>query len=306
MENSSAENRQVDARSLIGLVYPIPINLILLPKGFNAREVKDDEELEALTENIRQNGLLQNLTVRLTESGTFKLLAGFRRYHACKKLGMQTVPCLIRTVESDLEAYVLCDTENLQRQNLTLYEQHRRYKLYELKFGLSATEIAKLFQKNPTTITNYLSLSRLHPEIMKEFEGNKLKFVLKELLQLSAMPKNDQIKRWRKMRNMPHFETGEPASRTGRVYKKFARRRILERILEGDIDCYDLSPSEKKAVCETIRWVIGVYPVLPFKLKKGEDPVGKLPVGRPRKKPTPLGGSVHFSTGEGLDGGGAP
>ena len=116
MENSSAENRQVDARSLIGLVYPIPINLILLPKGFNAREVKDDEELEALTENIRQNGLLQNLTVRLTESGTFKLLAGFRRYHACKKLGMQTVPCLIRTVESDLEAYVLCDTENLQRQ----------------------------------------------------------------------------------------------------------------------------------------------------------------------------------------------
>ena len=100
----------------------------LRPFSGHPFKVLDDGDMEALTESIRTHGVLTPLLVRPAEENTYEVVSGHRRLHACKKLGIETVPTLICTLERDDAIIALVDS-NLHREKILPSEKAFAYKL---------------------------------------------------------------------------------------------------------------------------------------------------------------------------------
>ena len=102
-----------------GKIYLLPIDQIQ-PSPFQARKVFDEQELAALAQSIRENGLLQPVSVRRTPEG-YQLVAGERRLRACKMAGMQQIPAILWDCGEERTA-ALGLLENIQRMDLNPFE----------------------------------------------------------------------------------------------------------------------------------------------------------------------------------------
>ena len=90
----------------------------------------DYDELSSLAESIRHNGLLQPLTVRPTEDGSFELIAGERRLIAARMVGISRIPCIVMNVDDEKSA-VFSLIENIQRQNIGFFEEAAEFGVVE-------------------------------------------------------------------------------------------------------------------------------------------------------------------------------
>ena len=129
-----------------------------------------EERMSELIRSIEKDGLLQPILVRPEGSG-YQIVAGERRWQACKNLGFKTIAAKI-IIASDAEAQEIALVENLQRDNLNAIEEARGYqKLIELK-GCKQKDVAEAVSKNQATISNALRLLSL-PEEAQEllFDG---------------------------------------------------------------------------------------------------------------------------------------
>ncbi|MBQ9083637.1 MAG: ParB/RepB/Spo0J family partition protein [Clostridia bacterium] len=90
--------------------------------------VRDDEEMAALTESIRENGILNPILVRPAKGGGYEILAGHRRTCAARQLGMKEVPALVRELDDDAATILMVDS-NLQREKILPSEKAAAYKL---------------------------------------------------------------------------------------------------------------------------------------------------------------------------------
>ncbi len=122
----------------------------------------DYDELSSLAESIRHNGLLQPLTVRPAEEGTFELIAGERRLIAARMVGLARIPCIVMNVDDEKSA-VFSLIENIQRQNIGFFEEAAAIERLINVFGLSREDISKKLGKAPSTIANKLRLLSLNP-----------------------------------------------------------------------------------------------------------------------------------------------
>ncbi|MBQ7543031.1 MAG: ParB/RepB/Spo0J family partition protein [Clostridia bacterium] len=139
----------------------------ILPNRSQPRRQFDADALESLAESIRQNGVLQPLTVRRMANGMFELVAGERRLRAAKLVGIQRVPCILIDV-SDEHSAVYALLENVQRQNLGFFEEAQALFRIMLQFGLSQEDVAQRLGKAPSTISNKLRLLRLPEDVREE------------------------------------------------------------------------------------------------------------------------------------------
>jgi len=131
-----------------------------------------EDKLSELTGSIKKDGLLQPIIVRPVGSG-YEIVAGERRWQACKKLGYKTIPAKI-TVVNDIEAQEIALVENLQRDNLNAIEEARGYqRLMEIS-GRKQKEIAESVSKNQATISNALRLLNLPEEVQDMMFDGKL------------------------------------------------------------------------------------------------------------------------------------
>ena len=117
------------------------------------------EELEELAESIKKNGLLQPILVR-KEGDKYNIIAGERRWQACKNLGMKRVPVRIKEADDD-EAIILALVENIQRSNLNPIEEAYGYRRMMERGKMTQSEVAQAVSKGRTTITNALRLLEL-------------------------------------------------------------------------------------------------------------------------------------------------
>lgn len=125
-----------------------------------------EERLAELMSSIEKEGLLQPILVR-PEGNGYQIVAGERRWQACKRLGFNTIAAKI-VVANDIEAQEIALIENLQRDNLNAIEEARGYqRLIELK-GCKQKDVAEAVSKNQTTISNALRLLSL-PEEVQEY-----------------------------------------------------------------------------------------------------------------------------------------
>ena len=136
------------------------------PNPAQPRSHFDEELLAALAASIRELGVLQPILVRPLEGGRYQLIAGERRWRAAKRVGLPTVPALIRTVadQSSLEQALV---ENLHRQDLNPLEEAAAFQQLVEGFGLTHDEVAVRVGKSRAAVSNTLRLFQLPPAIQR-------------------------------------------------------------------------------------------------------------------------------------------
>ena len=144
-------------------ISEVSINLIE-PNRKQARKKFDAEKLAALSESIREHGIIQPILVIPAEEGRYTIIAGERRWRAAKKAGLMTVPVIIREL-SEIEAAQVSLIENLQRENLTPIEEAAGYKALIDEFSLTQDEISKKLGKSRSAVANSLRLLSLGENI---------------------------------------------------------------------------------------------------------------------------------------------
>ena len=131
----------------------------IVPNPAQPRHNFDELELENLSQSIRVNGLIQPLTVRRSAGG-YEMIAGERRLRACKMAGMATVPCIVNDCSADASA-VMAMTENLQRQDLNMFEEAEGIRKLIETWSVTQEEAAYRLGKSQSTVANKLRLLRL-------------------------------------------------------------------------------------------------------------------------------------------------
>lgn len=134
------------------------------PNPIQPRKSIDRDKLTELSESIKVHGLISPILVRKFNT-KYEIIAGERRFHACKMAGIERVPVIVKDVSDD-DSFKLSLIENLQREDLNPMEETEAYYTLKEQFGLTHQEIAESVMKERSTVTNALRLIGL-PEEMK-------------------------------------------------------------------------------------------------------------------------------------------
>lgn len=128
------------------------------PNRNQPRKHFEEEPLQQLADSIRENGLLQPLLVRpMPEGSGYQLVAGERRWRACRMAGLTEVPVIIREID-DQKTMELALIENLQRENLNPMEEAMGYRELMETYGLTQADVAKSVGKSRSAVANTLRL----------------------------------------------------------------------------------------------------------------------------------------------------
>jgi ParB family chromosome partitioning protein len=140
----------------------VPISHIK-PNAFQPRNHFDEESMSSLAASIREVGLLQPVLVREVEGeeDSYELIAGERRWRACRRAGLQTIPVLVQNDANDVVALEQALVENLHREDLNALEEAAAYQQLIDEFGLTHEQVATRMGKGRATVTNTLRLLQL-------------------------------------------------------------------------------------------------------------------------------------------------
>ena len=147
-----------ERRKSAGKIYQLPVEAIR-PSPFQARTSFNEQELEGLAQSIRENGLLQPISVRRVEGG-YELVAGERRLRACKLAKMHTIPAILCDYPDERTA-ALGLLENLQREDLNPFEQAQGLRDVIVLWDCTQAEAAKRLGMAQPTLANKLRLLQL-------------------------------------------------------------------------------------------------------------------------------------------------
>ena len=166
--------------SLIGETKPdININKLsisnLVSNKFQPRKKFDEENLQDLTNSIKERGIIQPIIVRKSSDHDtkYEIIAGERRWLAAQKAGLHEVPVVIADV-SDLKSLEFAIVENVQRHDLNPIEEARGYQRLIQEFSYDQEKVAKFIGKSRSHIANFLRLLNLPMEVLKLVENKKL------------------------------------------------------------------------------------------------------------------------------------
>jgi len=144
----------------------LPVDFLIANRA-NPRREFNAEELEDLTNSIREKGVMQPLLVRPTrDPNQFEIIAGERRWRASQRAGLNEVPVLVRDV-SDKEALELAIIENVQRVDLNPLEEAMGYAQLIEQFDYTQNDLAQVIGKSRSHVANTLRLMKL-PEDVRE------------------------------------------------------------------------------------------------------------------------------------------
>ena len=130
------------------------------PSKNQPRKSFDEYELKLLADSIQSSGIIQPLVVRKSIDGRYEIIAGERRYIAAKNVGLRRIPCVLHNTD-DKTAAIYAIMENLQRQDLTFFEEAEAINRLIIHFGMSQLEIASRLGLAQSTLSNKLRLLRL-------------------------------------------------------------------------------------------------------------------------------------------------
>ena len=145
----------------------------ILPSPSQPRRHFDPYELEKLAESIKTSGIVQPLLVRQMSGGKFELIAGERRLRAAKLIGLKKVPCIIKRTDGMNAAYNTI-IENLQRSDLSAFEEAEGINRLINVYGLSRIEVAERLGLAESTLSNKLRLLKLDMNLRRRLEAARL------------------------------------------------------------------------------------------------------------------------------------
>ena len=188
-------------------IHCIPISEIdPFPHPFHVRE---DEDMKALVDSIRMNGVLTPAAVRKKENGRYELLSGHRRKRACEIAGLSTLPCKIIELNHD-EAVIFMVDSNLQRTEILPSEKAFSYKMrldamkrQGKRTDLTSNPVGRKLQEvesagiigvetgdSQTQVRRYIRLTRLVPSLLRMVDDRKI--ALRPAVEMSYLPREWQ------------------------------------------------------------------------------------------------------------------
>jgi ParB family chromosome partitioning protein len=150
------------------------------------------EDNESLVTSIREHGLIQPILIRPLSHG-FEIVAGHRRYQACKSLRWRFIPCKIREL-TDKQAFEIQLSENIQRKSMDPIEEAEAFRRYVIDFGWGGvSDLAKKIGKSEEYVSHRIQLLKLPEEITKKIASQLLN--VSKAIEISSIPieKQSQI-----------------------------------------------------------------------------------------------------------------
>jgi len=147
----------------------------IVPNKYQPRKNFEEENLEDLTNSIKERGVIQPIIVRNlnTESSKYEIIAGERRWLAARKAGLHEIPVVV-TEADDLKSLEFAIVENVQRHDLNPLEEAQGYKRLIDEFSYDQEKVSKFIGKSRSYITNSLRLLNLPSEVLKLIEAKKI------------------------------------------------------------------------------------------------------------------------------------
>ena len=172
-EEETKVNPEEVVATLSSNIAELPIKSIEV-NPFQPRTEFNAETLAELSNSIQIHGLIQPITVRRLSNDTYQLISGERRWRASQKAGLTKIPAYIRIAANDQEMLEMALVENIQRQELNAIEIAITYQRLMDECKLTHESLADRVGKNRSTVTNYLRLLRLPPEIQVAIKEAKI------------------------------------------------------------------------------------------------------------------------------------
>ena len=147
----------------------------IVPNKYQPRKNFEEDNLQDLTNSIKERGVIQPIIVRVSNSDNLKyeIIAGERRWLAARKAGLHNIPVVV-TEADDLKSLEFAIVENVQRHDLNPLEEAQGYKRLIDEFSYDQEKVSKFIGKSRSYITNALRLLNLPLEILKMIEDKKL------------------------------------------------------------------------------------------------------------------------------------
>ncbi len=155
-----------------GNMSELPVSEIEV-NPFQPRKYFDQEALRELADSIKVHGIIQPITVRKLARNQYQLISGERRFQAARLTGLRTIPAFVRSAD-DQQMLEMSLIENIQRENLNPIEVALSYQRLLTECKLKQDELGERVGKNRSTVTNYLRLLKLPPDIQIALRDNKL------------------------------------------------------------------------------------------------------------------------------------
>ena len=171
-ENDIKSVDDKNADQVIGNVVELDIDSIEV-NPFQPRTTFNDAALKELAGSIKELGIIQPITVRKIAFNKFQLVSGERRFRASKLIGRSTIPAYIR-IANDQESLEMALVENIQREDLDPIEIALSYQRLIDDVKLTQEKLSERVGKKRSTITNYLRLLKLHPQLQNAMRDGEL------------------------------------------------------------------------------------------------------------------------------------
>ena len=153
-------------------------------------QVRDDDEMDKMVDSVKEYGVMTPAIVRPRQDGGYEIVAGHRRCHASQRVGVETMPCIVRDMDDDTAIILMVDS-NCQREHILPSEKAKAYEMKlaaikrqgqrrDLTSGqvvqkLSVQEVADGSGEGYKTVQRFIRLNKLTPELMKMVDDGKLK-----------------------------------------------------------------------------------------------------------------------------------
>lgn len=134
------------------------------PNPFQPRQEFDQEELKELADSIKENGIIQPITVRQIKPDLYQLVTGERRWRASRMIGLSKIPAIIKDYD-DRQMMETALIENIQREDLNPIEEAQAYQRMMEEFGLTQEDVASKVGKSRSSIANIVRLLNLSPKV---------------------------------------------------------------------------------------------------------------------------------------------
>lgn len=172
VKSKNAGSTEAAPATITSNLNEIPVDQIEV-NNYQPRSHFNDEALKELSESIKIQGIIQPITVRQLAPNQYQLISGERRLRASKLAGLTQIPAYIRTA-NDQQMLEMALIENIQRENLNPIEIAISYQRMITECNLKQEELGDRVGKNRSTVTNYVRLLKLPPDIQVALRDNEI------------------------------------------------------------------------------------------------------------------------------------
>ena len=204
----------------------------------------DSSDIKELAESIKKHGFINFITIREHGEQNYIIVAGERRYWAAKMAGLERIPAFVIAKEQSAEEYALVQLEeNLQREDLTYFEEADAYERLIKEFGLQQKDIVEKMKKDKGYISKMLRLSKISKDVRKEIESFKMAVSRDVLWDLASFSENEQKTVWEKIKHDP---TSTSLKKVVKASEKIEEKEELKN--EENVDPDQVWEALKKAI----------------------------------------------------------